>query len=346
MGMKRIIVAGAGERGRVWLGVLADDPRWEVAAVVDPDPRALELANTLPRSGCWRTFKELKTAVQEVPADAVLVATPMLKHYGHVKESLEAGRHVLVEKPFVTEPDQAEELVELAEEKGLVLAVAQQFRYFPAYQTLNRFLSEGRIGRLVTVMVSFHRDRPVRAYGVDEPYPVLFIQAIHYLDTLRHLLETEPKAVHAIGLRPPWSPYRNPPVMEITLLYEDMAAHISASHIAKGCQTPYEGVWRIAGEKGDLWLEPEPSGSLRVVVSQKAGEEAVFVPRGVKGEPERRLLQEFARAIEGGPPPSTDVRDNLRTLEILFAAIESCRRGQVVEIQGLATRKGPEKEGS
>jgi len=268
-----------------------------------------------------------------VPADAVLVATPMLTHYPLIKRALEAGLHVLVEKPFVTEMDQAEELVTLAQEKKLVLMVAHQFRYFPSYQLLRKFLSEGKIGRPITISVVFHRDRPVRPYGMDEPYPVLFIQAVHYLDALRYFLGEEPRAVYALALNPPWSPYHNPPVMEITLMYVGMAAHISASYVSKGRQTPYEGVWRIAGEQGDLLLEPGPGGSLQVVISHKDREEVTFVPRGVVGAPERCLLEEFLRAIEGGPPPKTDGRDNLKTLSILFAAIESCQTGKVVKLR-------------
>jgi len=147
------------------------------------------------------------------------------------------------------------------------------------------------------------------------------------------LLGIEPRAVQAYGLCPPWSPYHNPSIMEITVAFEHgVVAHVSASHIGKGRQTPYEGTWRVAGEHGDIYLEPNPGGRLRVVASCGDSEEVEIVPQDVKGGPEQCLLDEFLRAIRGGPPPATSGRDNLKTLALAFAAIRSCETGQVVDL--------------
>lgn len=330
---KRIILVGAGERGKVWLEMLASHPDWEVVALVDIDPMALEKGAEMVGLGRGCCFQELETALETIPAEAILAATPMAEHYRPVKGALKAERHVLVEKPFIIKMTQAEELVAIAEEQMLQLMVGQQFRYRPAYQSLYRFLSEDRIGRPVTAQVAFYRDRPARPYDVDEPYPVLFIQAIHYLDALRFLFSVEPRAVQAYGLCPPWSPYHNPSLMEITISFEHgIVAHISACHIGKGRQTPYEGIWRVTGERGDLYLEPGPDGCLQVVINCAGKEEVELVPQDVKGEPEHRLLEEFRRAIDGGLPPETSGRDNLKTMALLFAAVESCETEQVVRL--------------
>ena len=96
-----------------------------------------------------KTQEELFTA-----CDAVYVASPHYTHYEYVKASLEAGKHVICETPFVFKTAQAEELFRLADEKNLVLMVAHKTAYCPAFGHLVSLLKSGAIGEIVDVNAS------------------------------------------------------------------------------------------------------------------------------------------------------------------------------------------------
>lgn len=86
--------------------------------------------------------------------DAVYVATPHYTHYQYVKDALEAGKHVLCETPFVLKNTEAEELLKLAEDNGLILMVAHKTAYCPAFRHLVSMLKSGAIGDIVDINAS------------------------------------------------------------------------------------------------------------------------------------------------------------------------------------------------
>lgn len=105
-----------------------------------------------------RTFKDVKACstfenmLEEV--DAVYVATPHLSHYDYIKKSIEAGKHVLVETPMVLNGEQAKELFELAEQKGVILMEANKTAHCPAFNHLMVMIKSGVIGEVVDIEAS------------------------------------------------------------------------------------------------------------------------------------------------------------------------------------------------
>ena len=83
------------------------------------------------------------------PVDLVVIATPNTSHHPLAKQSLLAGRHVVIDKPFATTLPEAEELAQLAREQRRVLSVYQNRRYVGDFVTRQRLLSEGTLGRIV-----------------------------------------------------------------------------------------------------------------------------------------------------------------------------------------------------
>lgn len=93
-----------------------------------------------------RTTTDYKEILSDKSIDAVAVATPVFTHYKLVKEALDAGKHVLVEKPITPTVREAERLVSLARKKGLVLAVDHTFIYTGAIRRIKEFVSAGELG--------------------------------------------------------------------------------------------------------------------------------------------------------------------------------------------------------
>ena len=86
--------------------------------------------------------------------DAVYIATPHLAHFSNIKQSLEAGKHVLCETPLVLNGDEAKELYELAEEKGCILMEANKTAHCPAFTHLMVLIKSGVIGDVVDIEAS------------------------------------------------------------------------------------------------------------------------------------------------------------------------------------------------
>ncbi len=117
-----------------------------------------EAAEAYPAAKTVRTVEAL---LEDAEVKLVVVATPNETHFALAKQCLEAGRHVVIDKPFAGTSAEAGELIELAKAKGLVVAPFHNRRWDGDFLTVKKILAEGSLGRLVTVESHFDRFRPV-----------------------------------------------------------------------------------------------------------------------------------------------------------------------------------------
>lgn len=102
-----------------------------------------------------RTFASLEDLLGDPEVDAVWVASPNYLHAAHIRLALEAGKHVLAEKPLATSGSDARALAELAEQRGVRLGVGYQGRFHPALRDLHRLVQDGRLGDVAFVRASW-----------------------------------------------------------------------------------------------------------------------------------------------------------------------------------------------
>jgi predicted dehydrogenase len=144
----RLVQVGLGFWGLDWAEeVLGGAREVETVAHVDPVPAAREAL--LARIGVppERCFADLDKALARVPCDAVLASLPTAFHAEVARAALLAGKHVIVEKPFAPTVAEAVGLVRLAEERGLVLMVSQNYRFYPAAIAAAELVAGGSLGR-------------------------------------------------------------------------------------------------------------------------------------------------------------------------------------------------------
>src|SRR5262245_7345681 len=123
-------------------------PLTQAAAVCDSDPARLEgLARTHGHLKLVRSLDELL----EPPLDAVAIATPVSTHYALASRCLEAGRHVLIEKPLAATAGEAQKLVELADRRGRVLMVDHTYLYGSPVRKIRELVESGELGDLYYV---------------------------------------------------------------------------------------------------------------------------------------------------------------------------------------------------
>jgi scyllo-inositol 2-dehydrogenase (NADP+) len=110
--------------------------------------------------GGVNVVRSLQELLQE-DIELVVITTPNHLHYDMIKQSLTAGKHVVVEKPFVTESEQGEELIRLAEENGLVLSVFHNRRWDADFLTIRNLMEKKKLGDISTYEAHFDRYRPM-----------------------------------------------------------------------------------------------------------------------------------------------------------------------------------------
>jgi predicted dehydrogenase len=108
-----------------------------------------------------RVLRSVEEALADVDVQLVVVATPNETHYALAKQALEAGKHVVIDKPFAATSEQAKELWKIAEERGLVLAPFHNRRWDGDFLTVKKLVDEKAVGRLVTYEACWDRFRPL-----------------------------------------------------------------------------------------------------------------------------------------------------------------------------------------
>lgn len=111
-----------------------------------------------------KNYRTLDKLLSDAEVELVVVNTPSVTHYEYAKRCLEAGKHVIVEKPFTATSEEAAQLIEFAKKKKLKLSVYQNRRYDSDYRTVKKILDEGWIGDLIDVEIRYDRYAPTLSY--------------------------------------------------------------------------------------------------------------------------------------------------------------------------------------
>jgi predicted dehydrogenase len=337
-----LLQIGMGPHGRNWARqVLPNIPEVEVVAYVDKDPYALDALREQAHVPAELCFESLKEAVEGTHPEAMLNTTALPAHVPTVKAGLEAGLHVLVEKPFAPTVEAAQALVDEAAVRNLVLMVSQNYRFFPAPRVIAGMVHESSLGRLHEVSIDFRHYSAAGASGRGrhhlEEQPLLVDMSIHHFDLLRLILSREPQRIYCEAWNPDWTSFSGPSVAVASIVFEGgVVVSYRGSWISSGPVTPWAGEWRMDFENGEVtWTsaaDSDPSQD-KVVVRPRGGEERVVTlpPPGRTGT--WGTVTEFASAIQAGREPETSGRRNLGTIALMTAAVESAALREPVTIR-------------
>jgi predicted dehydrogenase len=280
-------------------------------------------------------FATLEEALERFAAEAALVVVPLAAHAPLTRHALEAGLHVLVEKPFTETLGEARALERLAQERGRMLMVNQNYRWFPAPAHARRLVREGALGQLVACYLDFHLyfGTGYRYFFLEEP--LLSDMAIHHFDALRFVLDDEPVEVSCHSWAEPGTPFAGPPAAVATLRFaRGTIVSYRGSWLTRGPATPYGGHWRLDGTSGTVEFTFrgafEEREKLDRLILHRPGKPAEKVRLPAMACKDRKgALDAFARWIRESRPPegASTATDNLNSLAVMFAAIRSARRG-------------------
>lgn len=191
--MIKIGVIGYGYWGPNVARNLNEAPGAQIVAISDPDEGSLRRAEqAFPAARTCRNCRDLLTAPD---VDAIAIVTPVSSHFELAREALCNGKHIFIEKPFTASAAQAEQLIELAEQKRLQIMVDHTFLFTGAVTKIKELIDEGVLGDL------YYFDSIRVNLGLfQKDVNVVWDLAPHDLSIMDHLINKEPTAVMATGV--------------------------------------------------------------------------------------------------------------------------------------------------
>ncbi len=349
----KVIHVGCGGFGRRWVQVLGAKPPVKVAALVDINRAVLKEAAAKLKVPKERCFESVGKALKAVEADILINVTPPAVHKPIALGAFRAGLHVLTEKPLADTPANCRAMVAGAARYRKKLMVSQNYRFRPWARTVRKLIDAKALGALGSCAIRFYK-RPDfgRSYRVYMDYPLLVDMSIHHFDLMRYCLGVDPVRVYALGWGPRWSYFTHQSACQ-ALLEMTKGVHVTydANWVARGQETGWNGDWRIECSEGAIWVS-EKGGRMVVELDPGSGRAK---GRRVKVKPAGRSydsyeragatklvrmrttdqeysLTEMVNAISRRRQPETSGKDNLKSIGMVFAAIDSIKRGRPVEI--------------
>jgi predicted dehydrogenase len=278
-------------------------------------------------------------ALFEDPAiDVIDIAVPPDQQVVIAQRAIQAGKHLLCQKPLARTLDDARGLVSAAEAGGVKLAVNQQMRWDPLIAATERELREGRIGRPTAVLsvLNWSGDWAAGHWTTREPRGFALFNTVHFLDTLRHLFG-EPTRLTGQVRSDPLQTEGAERWVNVWLEWEDGLEAV-LFHRGTNWAGDTEALWRVEGTKGairgqfgiyDAYPPGRPDHGERYLYQVGRWETIVegrsWIPDAFSG-PMTSLLA----SIESGLEPVTSGRDNLKTLALVEATYESAASSRTV----------------
>jgi len=339
--MPRVVVAGCGRMSQNFLTAAQQAGGIEFVGFVDPDLSRAEdrRAAFAPNA---RTGPDLAEMLRATGPDAVFDIVVPAARLDVATTALAHGCHVLTEKPLADSMEHARTIIAAARQAGRIHSVVQNRRYHPEVRRIARFLRDGAIGNVTGLYCDFFLGPHFGGFREEMAHVLLLDMAIHTFDAARLFAGTTPVDVHCREWNPAGSWYAAGANAIASFGFAGGAVfNYRGSWCAEGLRTSWESSWRIVGTRGTLlW---DGADDIRAEIASGPGffseTTALMIP---PLDPADRVgghlgvIQDFLRAIETGTPPETRGDENIRSLAMVFGAIESAETGRVIDLtQGI-----------
>ncbi len=337
------VLCGCGAMSKGWLRAIKETPALaaeiEVKGLVDVNPAAAEkLAGEFGLSDAV-IGTDLADVIAKSKADIVFDVVIPTARFNVVSTALTAGCHVLSEKPMATSLAEGAALIDLAAKTGKIHAIIQNRRFISGVRRMRRFVESGAIGDITAIHCDFFLAPHFGGFREEMQNVLLLDMAIHTFDAARYVADKKPLTVYCVERNPKGSWYQHGASANATFEFaDDVVFTYRGSWCAEGERTSWESQWRLVGSKGMLSWDGEETFRAAVAGTEQGllhGFTAVDVPAPAHDEETHghaSVIADFVAAIKTGKTPETVSSDNIRSLAMVFGAIESAKTGKRVEI--------------
>lgn len=334
----RVVMVGCGQMANAWADYVATRSDVDIVGLVDVVPENADNLRARHRLEA-EVYSNLEQALAHAKPDVVFdVAIPESRR-AIVGMALESGCHVFSEKPMALNLKDAKDLVNVAGRTGKVFAVMQNRRYDPRIRALTDLVQGGSIGIPGWVTANFFLGPHFGGFREVMEHPLLLDMAIHTFDQARLILGKDPVSVFCHEFNPGGSWYRGNAAAACIFEFADgQVFTYQGSWCAPGAPTSWEADWRIIGSRGTALWDGVADPYAEVVDATDTS----FQPPAKRVEASLSwsgrsghfgCLDAMFGALVSGGRPETDCTDNVKSLAMVLASIESAERNAKVPVR-------------
>lgn len=333
----KTVLVGCGNISRIWVTAILGIPDIQLIGLVDI---VLDKTQLLAHefnlkvetdSDLWRLLKRVKP-------DVVFDCTTPENRLMNVSTAFAFGCSILVEKPLADSLENVVKLVALAKVNNKVCATVQNHRYSAGIRTLAHFVRSGQLGQITQCSSNFFIGARFNDYRKDMKHVLLRDMAIHTFDAARFILDEEPVSVYCREWNPSGSWYAaDAAAIAVFEFAKGIVYTYQGSWCSQGLRTPWESQWRINGTKGSISWNGEEDFKCQIL-SDVEGNSKQFMDVSIPllASPLQQghggAIEDFVQAIRNNRQPPTNCADNLKSLKMVFSAIESSGNNKQAKI--------------
>jgi predicted dehydrogenase len=334
----RAVLVGCGNMSAAWLQAAAEVPEVEIGGLVDVNEDAARgrASEFVPDVAVGT---DLRSLLDRVGPDLVFDCTIPEAHEEVTLSALRHGCHVLGEKPLSVSLESARRMCEAAREANRLYAVIQNRRYDLRARRLRAFVESGALGPITTIHSDFYIGAHFGGFRDRMEHPLLLDMAIHTFDMARLLSGADPVSVYCKEWNPTGSWYdHSASAVAVFEMTGGIVYTYRGSWCSEGLNTSWEAEWRIIGERGSACWDGYDAMKAEVVTDRTGFRfptrevEIPAVPEDARGGGHASLIREFVDCVRHGGTPETICTDNIKSLAMVFAAIESARLRREVAV--------------
>jgi predicted dehydrogenase len=334
----KIVVVGCGGISDLWFKGVKEVPDIAIVGLVDLYEASALKKKQEHQLAEAHTGTDMAAMFREARPDIVFDCTIPEARATVVEAALRHGCHVLSEKPMAATMTEAHHLLQETKKAKRLFAVMQNRRYDPRIRALRSFLDSGIVGPATTLNGDFYVGPHFGGFRDKMPHVLLLDMAIHSFDQARLISGADPVAVYCHEWNPHGSWYEHDAsAIAIFEMTGGVVYTYRGSWCAEGVNTSWECDWRVVGTKGTVtW-----NGADQIRAQKITGDEGfqrpvadvpILVPEPVTPTGHAGCIQDFIDCVRTGRTPETFCTENIKSLAMVFGAIESAQSGRRVPI--------------
>ena len=334
------VLVGCGAISQAWLRGIAGIEGLHIVGLVDVVKEAAQQRADEFGLSAAVVDTDLDAALLATRPEVVFDCTVPEAHVDVTLTALARGCHVLGEKPLADSMDNARKVVVAAREAGKVFAVIQNRRFHPGIRRLRRLLQAGTIGDVTTVNSDFYIGAHFGGFRDHMEHVLLLDMAIHTFDAARLIAAADPVSVYCVEWNPAGSWYdHDASAVAVFEMSDGIIYTYRGSWCAEGANTGWESDWRIVGQKGSVTWDGGEDFQAQIVTGTGGFRSELAEVEVPPLHPSDRIgghngqIADFVDCVRTGRIPETVCTDNIRSLAMVFGAIESAREQRAIPVE-------------
>lgn len=334
----RVVQVGCGSMAQGWVERIIAKPGLELVGLVDLRREAAVQTAAKFKLPAGVVHGSLAQAIAAARPDVVVDITVPAAHYGVTMTALKAGCHVLGEKPLADNAAHARRMCAAAKAAKRLYMVTQNRRYIPAQIAFADAIRAKTVGRLSSLDADFFIGAHFGGFREAMASPLILDMAIHTFDQARMIAGADPVSVYCHEFNPHGSWYRgNAAAVCIFEFTKGVVFTYRGSWVGEGFSTSWECSWRAMCSQGAIAWDGRDEPKAQLVVGtqgfhRELKDLAIPVP-AIEHQGHHGVLDEFVRCLRSGATPQTECRDNIKSLAMCLAAVESAKKGRKVAVR-------------